>query len=115
MGLDFLRARATSYRKALDWRRVALATPSLFNQDLDCSPRVYAARLGAGKTVVDGEILGARLCHGGVELRRGLEYLGRVNDPPDELVNALEESFREGTAKVQHFHTISRTAEVCVC
>lgn len=115
MGLDFLRARATSYRKALDWSRAALVTPSLFNQDLACSSRIYAARLGVGKTVVNGEILGARLCDGSVELRRGLEYLGSVNDPPDDLVNALEGSFREGTAKVQQFHTISRTAEVSVC
>jgi hypothetical protein len=115
MGLDFLRKIARPFKKGLDRRRVELGTPDLFSRTLQSKPRSYAASVHTGQCLVPGESLSVCLADDQVFALRGLCPVARVNSPPTELIQALRESFGEGSGVVQVFHEIAAVAEITIC
>lgn len=115
MGLDYAEKRAKSYRKGLDNSRVELGTPDLFTQQPNCMPRVYAAIVRKGETLLPGDKVCVRLDGEQVIALRGLDHVATFTHPTPELKVALIDSHGEGCGTVQESHVIACTAEITVC
>lgn len=115
MGLDFLKRIARPFKKGLDRRRIELATPDLFSRRLQSKPRSYAASVETGQRLICGESVSVCLVGDEVLAFRGLCPIARVETPPAELIQALRESFGEGSGVVQVFHEIAAVAEITIC
>jgi hypothetical protein len=115
MGLDFMRKAAPSFRKGLDRMRIKLATPTLFTQQPESRPRVYAAQLRDDKTTACGEKLGIRLDGQQVHALRGLDLIATFNSPTSELKEALQASHGEACGEVQTIHIVAGVLEITVC
>lgn len=115
MGIDFVRRAARSFHKGLDRRRIELATPNLFSQQPTAAPRSYAANLGTGKSLAEGEKLGVRLDGERVIAMRGLDPVATFDRPPAELVKALAASHGEACGVVKQVHGMAQMAEIDVC
>lgn len=115
MGLDFIRKAAKSFEKGLDESLVKLGTPTLLTSEPESNPRTYVARIASGVKLVSGEELGARRLDGKIVLMRGMDLVGELQAPPNELVEALRESHNEACGTVVEVHDVADTAEVALC
>lgn len=90
MGLDFIRARAKTFKKSWDRHRLDLSTRTLFTRDV-----VYSSRAALATATDDGLEAGTPLivrCRGDrliayIELMPVAEF---INPPPD-LINLVRE------------------------
>jgi len=115
MGLDFIRRAAPGFHKGLDRMRIKLATPTLFTQQPELRPRVYAAQLRDDKTTACGEKLGIRLDGQQVHALRGLDLIATFNNPTSELKVALQASHGEACGEVQTIHIVAGVVEITLC
>lgn len=115
MGLDFIRKAARPFRKGLDKSRIELGTPDLFTRKPDCEPRAYAVTIRRPMRLSRGEELGVRFQGNKVIAQRGTDIVAEFDSPPEELVDALRESYGEACGTVTEIYEIADTAEVTVC
>lgn len=115
MGLDFMRKAAPGFHKGLDRMRIKLATPTLFTQQPESRPRIYAAQLRDDKTTACGEKLGIRLDGQQVHALRGLDLIATFNSPTSELMMALQASHGEACGEVQTIHIVAGVVEITLC
>lgn len=115
MGMDFIRKAAPGFHKGVDRMRIKLATPTLFTQQPELKPRVYAAQLRADRTAARGEKLGIRLDGEQIHALRGLDLIATFNNPTPELREALQASHGEACGEVQTMHIVSGVLEVTLC
>ncbi len=115
MGLDFIKKTAPSFKKGMDYSRVALGTPHLFTEQMSSKPRLFSARLSPGSCAEIGEELGIRLVGSEICLFRGLTQIAAFREPPLPLLQAISESFGEACAVVHDVLDIANSLEVSVC
>ncbi len=115
MGLDFIKKAAPNFDKGMDRSRMELATPKVFAQQPNCTPRAYSVRLLVDEDFSIGEAVGITLRNGEVLMLRGLTVVGVFRDPPQAILQALTESFCEAYGTIQELQVLSRTAEVTIC
>ena len=115
MGIDFIRRAAPGFRKGLDRMRIKLATPTLFTQQPEAKPPVYAAQLRDDRTTACGEKLGIRLDGQNVHALRGLDLIATFNSPTSELKEALQASYGEACGEVQTIHIVAGVVEITLC
>jgi hypothetical protein len=115
MGIDFIRRAAPGFRKGLDRMRIKLATPTLFTQQPEAKPPVYAAQLRDDRTTACGEKLGIRLDGQNVHALRGLDLIATFNSPTSELKEALQASHGEACGEVQTIHIVAGVVEITLC
>jgi hypothetical protein len=115
MGMDFIRRAAPGFHKGLDQMRIKLATPTLFTQEPESKPRVYAAQLRDDRTATCGEKLGIRLDGEQVHALRGLDLIATFNSPTPEVREALQASHGEGCGEVQTIHIVAGVVEITLC
>ena len=115
MGVDFIWKAAKSFHKGLDRSRLDLATPGLFTRQPSCEPRAYAAKIREGNRLIPGEELSVRLQEDKILAQRCMDVVAEFESPPDELLEALEESFGEAYGKVVAVHDIADMAEITIC
>ena len=115
MGLDFICKAAKPFRKGLDQSRIDLATPDLFTRKPDCEPRAYVVAIQENRQLRPGEDLGVRFQGSKVVAQRGTDIVAEFDSPPEELVEALKESYGEACGTVTEVYEIAETAEITVC
>ena len=115
MGLDFIRKAAKPFRKGLDKSRIDLGTPDLFTRKPDCEPRAYAVTILENRHLSPGDELAVRFEGGKIVAQRGTDIVAAFDSPPEELVEALNESYGEACGTVIEVYEIADAAEVTVC
>ena len=116
MGLDFIRNAARSFHMSLDKSRVDLGTPTLFTKEPESEARSYVASIRADTTLEVNETFCVRaIGPGAVVALRGLEPVADFADPPEELLDALRESYGEACGTTLRVHEVAGMAEIAVC
>lgn len=115
MGTEFLNRTKTTIRKRIDYQRIALATPGLFTVRPGENPRSYVATVVAGAIVAMGEALIVEVRNGSVKMRRGNDVVVSLDNPPGEVVTAIERSGGAAGGIVQRIHKLSGKADVTLC
>jgi hypothetical protein len=115
MGSEWERKRAAGYRKQLDQGLVELGTPHLFTQQPTRAPRVVAADIIAGTSVVEGENLVIQKIGNRLFVMRGLSEIGQLSNPHPEILSVVETSFGVARGIIQVFHPEASVAEISVC
>jgi hypothetical protein len=95
--------------------RIKLATPTLFTQQPEAKPPVYAAQLRDDRMAACGEKLGIRLEGQHVHALRGLDLIATFNRPTPELKQALQASHGEACGEVQTIHIVAGVVEIILC
>lgn len=115
MGIDFIRKAAKSFHKGLDRSRLELTTPDLFTRQLGCQPRAYVVTIKTNRKLISGEELSVRFRNGKIVAQRGMDVVAEFDSPPEELIEALQESYGEACGTVIEVYDIAETAEISVC
>jgi hypothetical protein len=115
MGSEWERKRAANFRKQMDIGLMELGTPHLFTQQPIRAPRVVAADIVAGMSVVEGENLIIQKIGSRFSVMRGLSEIGKLLNPHPEVVSVVETSFGIAKGVIQAFHAEASVAEISVC
>ncbi|MGO1078819.1 hypothetical protein [Inquilinus sp. CA228] len=115
MGVDFIGRISRAFEKHLDLARVRLGTCDLFTRvpiedrptfPIDVRPN---AKIEIGQELIV-EISGQSLV-----FRDVLSIVAKVDAPPADIYQAVEDSCGVATAIVQDVHELSAVAEVTLC
>lgn len=114
MGMEFILKIKDSFEKALDESRVKLGTPDLFTRKANALPRTYLVKLHKGRFRIENHeyLLVSLLENGRIMIMDGLEEIGELVAPTDELVDALKASGSECCGKVADFYESTQMADV---
>jgi len=115
VGTEFLNRTKKTIAKRIDAQRAALATPGLFTVKPGDRARSYVATIVAGANVADGESLIVEVRSGSVKMRRGNDVVVSLDNPPSEVVMAIENSGGAASGVVQRVHKLSGKADVTLC
>jgi hypothetical protein len=115
MGSEWERKRAAGYKKQLDQGLLELGTAHLFTQQPTRVARVVAVDISAGNSVAEGERLILQKKGGRLSVMRGLKEIGRVLNPPSEIISFVEKSFGVAKGIIEVFHAEALIAEISVC
>ena len=115
MGTEFLNRTKKTIAKRIDMQRAALATPGLFTIKPGDRPRSYVATIVAGASVAAGESLIVEVRNGSVKMRRGNNVVASLDNPPSEVVIAIENSGGAAAGVIQRVHKLSGKADVTLC
>lgn len=115
MGIEFLNRTRKTISKRIDMQRAALATPGLFTVRPGERPRTYVATVVAGASVAGGESLIVEVRNGSVKMRRGNDVVVSLDNPPSDVVKAIEHSGGAAGGVVQRVHKLSGKADVTLC
>lgn len=115
MGSEWERKRAAGFRKQLDQGLVELGTPHLFTQHPTRAPRVVAADIIPGESVVEGESLVVQKLQNRILIMRGLSESGQLLNPHPEVLGLVESSSGIAKGIIQAFHPEACVAEISVC
>jgi len=112
MGLDFIRRAAKNFTKAWDRGRTSLAQPSLFARHPESRRRTVIAELAPGCTPQVGAEFA--VCADGPRLILLDETnpIGCLQNPPQDLVDAVHAAGGYALGQITCFNPISGTADV---
>lgn len=115
MGSEWERKRAAGYKKQLDQGLLDLGTAHLFTQQPTRAARVVAVDINAGNSVAKGENLILQKNGSRLYVMRGLKEIGRVLNPPSEIMGFVGKSFGMAKGIIEVFHAEAQIAEISVC
>jgi hypothetical protein len=115
MGTEFLNRTKQTISKHIDTQRAALATPELFTTKPGDRSRSYVATVLDGANVAGGESLIAEVRDGSVKMRRGNDVVVSLDNPPSEVVTAIQNSGGAANGVVRRVHKLSGKADVTLC
>lgn len=115
MGVDFIRKTADPFQKARDQALVELGTADLFSNQASCASRTYSAEMHEDVQLSSGDELVVRLKGGDVVGQKEAKDVATIDDPPAELLSALEESSGVALGHVEKTYDLSHTADVTLC
>jgi hypothetical protein len=115
MGADFIRKAAKSHKKRWDEGRKELRTADLFTREPTYVPRTVPFELTAVVELSIGDIViveaqGARLI-----ARQRLSEVARAENPPRELLLAVQQSCGVAKGTIEQVHGVARVAEISLC
>jgi hypothetical protein len=113
MGADFYDKATPTFKKSFDHARATLGTADLFTREPQCAMRSVAADIlspvETGEHLVierEGDVL--------VGLR-GNARVVRVNNPPADLLAAVDASCGAAHGLVEHVYDLSQIADLSLC
>jgi hypothetical protein len=114
MGLDFIRKRAGSFKKA--WRRGSeeLSRNDLLTRHPECQSRTVVADLGDRCNATVGEKVVLQMAGGKLNLYREHSQIGSIPKPPEDLAHAIADNGGVALGEITQLNGFSRTADVCV-
>lgn len=115
MGADFIQKAARAFKRTWDRGRVQLATADLFTREPNSVARTIAGDIVDDARLDEGERLTVELNDQGLVGRRGLRQVLRFDDPPDEILRAVQASCGVALGRVEHVHEVAHVAEVSLC
>lgn len=115
MGADFIQKAAKGFKRRWDRGRLQLATADLFTREPSCAARTIAGDIVGDVLFEPGERLTVELSGHGLLGRRGLTPVLRFDDPPGEILRAVQDSCGVATGRIEQVHEVARVAEVSIC
>jgi hypothetical protein len=115
MGSDFIEKVAPACKKSWDRARLRLATAGLFTDEPSCAPRTIAGDIVGDEKVALGEGLTVETEGRRLVARRGLTEVVRFNNPPPEVMRAVEQSCGVASGRVEEVHELARVVEISLC
>ncbi|PPE73073.1 hypothetical protein C3942_14710 [Solimonas fluminis] len=114
MGLDFIRKRAGSFKKA--WLRGSeeLARNDLLTRHPECQSRTVVADLGDECGASVGQRVVLEAAGGRLLLYRGHARIGAIARPPADLASAIASNGGVALGEITQLNHFSGTADVCV-
>jgi len=112
MGIEFVRKKAKSYRRRWDIARRDLSIADLFTQEPTSAGRslpfdlAHSADVHVGDPVTvetDGRVLIARV---------SLNEVGRAENPPSEILSAVQGSCGIAKGLIEQVHGLARVVEI---
>lgn len=115
MGTDFIERTKRSFEKHLDNKRAKLATADLFSVEPTDVCQTFSAVVEGTAKICVGEALAAEVSSNRIVLRRELQVVAVVTDPPVPVLQAIQDSCGIATAIVQEVHIFAGVIEVTLC
>jgi hypothetical protein len=115
MGIEFIRKAAKSFRRRWDEGRRELGTSDLFTQEPRQCPRTLPFDLGSSFDVHIGEMVTVEAEGNALVARLRLVPIARADNPPTEVLRAVQESCGIAQGTVQQVHDLARVAEISLC
>lgn len=112
MGLDFLRRTAKSSRKAWNHGKTDLSNPTLFGGQSECQTRTVLADADDGAKPCPGEAVTLYMEQQGILLVREKTRIGKVGNPPHDLVDALRNAGGSALGHIRQVNQLSGTVDV---
>jgi hypothetical protein len=115
MGIEFVRKKAKAYRRHFDIGRRDLGIADLFSKETTSVARqlpfdlAQSAEVHVGETVtveMEGSVLIARI---------RLNEVGRAENPPNEILSAVQGSCGIAKGLIEQVHGLSRVVEISLC
>ena len=115
MGLDFIRAKAGKpWRKRWDRGLDRLNAPTLLDLTMSEASRVVTAQLNSGACVKASDTLILQITADGLTVSDGLRAIGRIENPPPEMMAALRDCGGYAEGVLQRVGLFGDTAEISV-
>lgn len=115
MGVGFIRKTAEPFKKARDQALLRLGTPDLFSKKTSCASRTYSAEMHRDVQLSPGDELIVRRNGGDVVGQKGTQAVVTLDDPPTEILSALEKSSGVALAHVQQVYDLADTVDLTLC
>ena len=115
MGADFIAKAAPSFKKSWDKGRVRRATADLFTRLPECAARSAAGEIIGGAKFSVGDKVVVERAQKGLVGRRGLDEVLRIENPPAELMTAVESSCGVAKGTIEQVHEAAGVVEVSLC
>lgn len=114
MGLDFIRKRAGSFKKAWRRGREELARNDLLTKYPECTSRTVVADIGSTERTEVGAQVVLQVAENRIDVYQANARIGQVANPPRELADAMKRNGGSALGEVSQLNQISGTADVCV-
>jgi hypothetical protein len=115
MGAEFIRNAAPSFKKGWDRGRVRLGTADLFTRQPTTAPRIVDADVVGDVSLNPGDNLIIRKVGETLIAARGLTEVARFNDPPADIMRAVQASCGVASGTVETFHKEAGVVEIAIC
>jgi hypothetical protein len=114
MGLDFIRKRAGSFKKAWRRGREDLARNDLLTKYPECTSRTVVADIGSTDKTPVGTKVVLQVAEGRIDVYQAHARIGQVASPPSDLAEAMRRNGGSALGEISQLNQISGTADVCV-
>ena len=115
MGIEFVRKKAKSFRRHFDIGRRDLGIADLFSKEATSVVRLLPFDLARGAEVHVGEAVTVEMEGPVLVARIRLNEVGRAENPPSEILSAVQGSCGIAKGLIEQVHGLSRVAEISLC
>jgi hypothetical protein len=115
MGIEFIRKRAKPYKRRWDIGRRDLGTADLFTREPTCVGRLLPFDLTQTAALNVGDTVTVELNNGDLVARSGLSEVARAQNPPTDILSAVQHSCGIAKGLIEHVHGLARVAEISLC
>jgi hypothetical protein len=115
MGIEFIRKAAKTFKRRWDTGRRELGTSDLFTCEPTYLPRTLPFDLGTCADLHIGEMVTVEAEGNALIARLRLTAIARAENPPTEVLRAVQESCGIAKGTVQQIYDLSRVAEISLC
>jgi hypothetical protein len=115
VGAEFIRKATKTLTKHWDNARTRLGTADLFTRDLDCATRSAPFDLSQSAALSVGDAVTVEKEGGALVARQRLSEVARTDNPPAELLRAVEHSCGIAKGTIEQIHGSARVAEISLC
>lgn len=115
MGSDFIEKATPSFKKSWDRHRVELETSDLFTQEPTCTMRTATAESIGEVQLKVGDNLIVEIRDGSLIAMQGNSPVAQFDAPPQEIVEAVENSCGIAKGRVDQVNNLSGVMEISLC
>ena len=115
MGIEFVRHKAKPYRRRWDIGRRDLGTADLFTQEPTCVARMLPFDLSQSADVHVGDAVTVEINGAALIARVRLHEVARSENPPREILSAVQDSCGIAKGMIEQVHGLARVAEISLC
>ncbi len=115
MGADFIEKATPTFKKSWDRERLQLATADLFTRLPTSNTRSFAAHISGESALSKGDKLTVEKIRGALVLTRGHTEIARSDNPPLELVQAVEARCGIAQGTVDEVYDAAGVADISLC
>jgi hypothetical protein len=113
MGLDFIRKRAGTFKKAWRRGREELARNDLLTKHPECVSRSVVADIGDYKPALGTEVV-LQIADDHIDVYLSHSRIGQVPHAPSDLAKAMQQNGGRALGEITQLNQFSGTADVCV-
>jgi sugar (pentulose or hexulose) kinase len=112
MGMDFVTARAPSFKKAWDQSLVELGTSNLFTREPERIKRTAAFSIIGNKKLNPGDYVRVKQSNGCLIAIQEMSEIARADSPPIELLDAVINSQNIASGTVEQVYDLSGVVDI---